>query len=37
MQELQNLLDQDLSTIFPGEGGSCGQESYGNHHRHGWE
>ena len=37
MQELQNLLDQDLSTIFPGAGGSCGQESYGNHHRHGWE
>ena len=38
MQELQELLGQDTEEILPGNGGAnCGQASYGNHHRHGWE
>lgn len=38
MQELQELLGQDSEEILPGNGGAnCGQASYGNHHRHGWE
>lgn len=37
MAELQELLGQDPSAVFPGNSDACGQQSYGNHHRHGWE
>ena len=38
MHELQELLGQNTSAVFPGNSDTCGQEpSNGNHHRHGWE
>lgn len=37
MQELQELLGRDTAAVFPGNSDACGQQSCGNHHRHGWE